>query len=103
MTSCSYRIARPRAPCIMDWKRSSRQPRALPSIADYIPTADHRIQAVRAVAPKRSSTMSKNFELLRASGHADILRPFEPRGQPPSLGRVGYERPMEQPRHDEPD
>jgi capsular exopolysaccharide synthesis family protein len=47
--------------------------------------------------------MSKNFELLRASGHADILRPFEPRSQPPSLGRLGYERPMEQQRHDEPD
>ena len=46
--------------------------------------------------------MSKNFELLRASGHADILRPFEPRSQPP-LGRPGYERPVEQQRHEEPD
>jgi len=47
--------------------------------------------------------MSKNFELLRASGHADILRPFDSRSQPPSLGRPGYERPTEQPRHEEPD
>jgi capsular exopolysaccharide synthesis family protein len=48
--------------------------------------------------------MSKNFELLRrASGYADLLPPFELRSQPPSLGRPGYERPMELPRQEEPD
>jgi polysaccharide biosynthesis transport protein len=47
--------------------------------------------------------MSKNFELLRASGQADILRPFDPRSQPASLGGLGYARPMELPQHEEPD